>query len=109
MIQLHRRLLKEDAFSVHKALNEIPKDMGLMVHGRHCIDFNNIYTPSIKVKEIPLGLALFPLIFIFTTSKRNMDNWHNNADVMPTEVCLCLFFLFFFFAKDLITLIFIYL
>lgn len=95
-MQLHRRLLKEDAFRFHEALNKMAKDMGLVVHGRHCIHFNNIYTPSIKVKEITLDLALPPSIFIFTTSKRNMDNWPNNADVMPAEICLCLFFLFFF-------------
>lgn len=96
MIQLHRRLLKDDAFGVDEALNEMAYDTGLVVRGTHSIHLNNLNAPSLKVKEIPLGLALRPSIFISTTTKGNIDNCCNNADVIPTEVCRCLLFLFFF-------------
>ncbi|XP_046834727.1 lysosomal alpha-mannosidase isoform X1 [Vespa crabro] len=86
-LMLHRRLLKDDAFGVDEALNEMAYDTGLVVRGTHCIqlsNLNNSYS-SLKEKEIPLKLALRPSIFITTLSETNINNWHNTDVIMSTK------------------------
>ncbi|XP_043485751.1 lysosomal alpha-mannosidase isoform X1 [Polistes fuscatus] len=79
-LMLHRRLLKDDAFGVGEALNEVAYNTGLVVRGIHYVyggSTKNLDDFTLKEKKLTLELALRPSIFVLSSTQTNIDNWRN--------------------------------
>lgn len=72
MLQIHRRLLKDDAFGVGEALDEIAFGEGLVVRGSHYIiggSIQNLDELAVKEKTLARQLLLRPWTFIQSIEK----------------------------------------
>ncbi|KAK2580291.1 hypothetical protein KPH14_012534 [Odynerus spinipes] len=80
-LMLHRRLLKDDAFGVDEALNEVAFGKGLVVRGVHYVlggSTKNLDAFALREKELTLQLALRPSIYVTPSTQVNGENWKNN-------------------------------
>lgn len=75
MLQIHRRLLKDDAFGVGEALDEIAFGEGLVVRGSHYIiggSIQNLDELAVKEKTLARQLLLRPWTFIQSIKKSSL-------------------------------------
>lgn len=80
MFQVHRRLLKDDAFGVGEALNESAFGEGLVATGKHYIHLGNIKTDANFIENEKLQtveIALRPWL-TFTPLKNMSFNEYRN-------------------------------
>ena len=85
ILQVHRRLLKDDAFGVGEALNESAYGEGLVVRGSHYIiggSIKNLDELAIKEKNLALQLLLRPWPFIIS----NESNFSMYAQYATSQV-----------------------
>ena len=86
MFQVHRRLLKDDAFGVDEALNETAYGTGLVARGEHSLIIGNESNSFVlHEKNEALRLALRPWIFITPLENTSYDDWKNKYKM---QVCL---------------------
>lgn len=74
MSQIHRRLLRDDAFGVGEALNESAFGEGLVVRGSHYIiggSVQNLDELAVKEKTLARQLLLRPWTFIQSIEKNS--------------------------------------
>lgn len=77
MLQVHRRLLKDDAFGVGEALNESAFGEGLVIRGSHYIiggSLKHLDELAVEEKTLARQLLLRPWLFIIpveTNSSRH--------------------------------------
>jgi len=87
--QVHRRLLKDDAFGVAEALNETAFGEGLVARGTHYLfggAVKNVDEFVLKEKELALKLALHPWILGGSLQFNTLDV----ANIFNTFVCIFL-------------------
>lgn len=82
-MQIHRRLLHDDAFGVSEALNETAFGKGLIVRGKHYIAFGSKddgVSPSVTANErfIQLSKLLPGWLFFSDASKLNYTEWKDS-------------------------------
>ena len=76
--QIHRRLLKDDAFGVGEALNETAYGEGLIVRGQHYLygsDSSDLDGSASREKKSTLELALRPWTLISPASGISFEQW----------------------------------
>lgn len=70
ILQIHRRILKDDGFGVREPLNEIAYDNGLVVRGQHILIDKNLRNRDelfLHEKTESVKLSMRPWIFISPT------------------------------------------
>lgn len=79
--QVHRRLLKDDAFGVGEALNETAFGTGLISRGKHWVVFGKkgLPSPNLEAQERFLqNEVLIPAwLFFSNASGMSFDDWAN--------------------------------
>lgn len=92
MLQVHRRLLRDDAFGVGEALNESAFGEGLVVRGTHYIfggSVSNLDEFMIKEKSLTLQTLLRPWTFI-TPMRENSAS--DNENYLPSMLKVCILY-----------------
>lgn len=89
--QIHRRLLKDDAFGVGEALNETAFGTGLIARGKHYVVFGKKDKPSpnlVAQERFLQNEVLVPVwLFFSDASGLSFDDWANkyNNIVSPFQ------------------------
>lgn len=89
MIQVHRRLLRDDAFGVGEALNEMEYGQGLIARGKHWMFFGKKnQSPSLEGRErlVQNRVLMSNWLFFDDAASLTIDDWRTKTNVVSNLV-----------------------
>lgn len=105
-VQIHRRLLHDDAFGVGEALNETAYGKGLIARGIHYLTLTHKKSNEVQISQayerfIQLKKLLPSWVFFSDASNMSFSTWQNSYTHIVIELNNC--FLFEAFANLTLT------
>lgn len=80
---IHRRLLYDDAFGVGEALNETAYGQGLVVRGKHWLQFSNDKTMAARRHRLKSQQIFMDVLLSFAPTKRSFQEYKILSDSRP--------------------------
>lgn len=92
-LQVHRRLLKDDAFGVGEALNETAFGKGLVARGKHYLILGKKYqaSPNLHAQErfLQNEVLMAPWLFFSDASHLTYDDFISKFTNIVRKIIIC--------------------